>query len=98
MDSAFLSQAQKELLSARLKNRISKEGLLMLESSEDRSQLRNKEIVIKRFFSLIDSNLLIDKKRVPTKIPKSKILARLDRKKKQGIKKQHRKPVHKEEG
>ncbi len=46
MDSAYLGQSQKDLLSERLKNRISKEGLLIMEASEDRSQLRNKEIVI----------------------------------------------------
>lgn len=96
MDSAYLGQSQKDLLSERLKNRISKEGLLIMEASEDRSQLRNKEIVIKRFFNLLDSSLAVDKKRVPSKIPKSKLLARMDRKKKHAIKKQNRKPIQRD--
>lgn len=82
MASAYLSPQEKELLDLRLKNRINKEGLLQIESSEDRSQLRNKELAVKRFFTLLESNLRVSKKRIATKIPKSKVLARLDRKKK----------------
>ncbi|MEJ5054893.1 alternative ribosome rescue aminoacyl-tRNA hydrolase ArfB [Sphingobacterium sp. MYb382] len=88
--SSFLSDSQKSLLLERLKNRINKEGIFQLESSVDRSQLRNKELVLERFFNLLDSGLTVAKPRKATKVPKSKILERLDRKKKQAQKKSYR--------
>lgn len=92
--SSFLSDEQKSLLAARLKNRINKEGVFQLESSSDRSQLRNKELVVQRFFTLLDTSLTVAKPRKATKIPKSKILERLDRKKKQAQKKSYRGKVN----
>ncbi len=89
-DSAVFTDEQKTLIEERLANRISKEGLFQLDSSIDRSQLRNKEIVIERFLNFIDDALKVDKARIPTKTPKSVVLARLDRKKKQATKKSDR--------
>ncbi|MGM1427941.1 alternative ribosome rescue aminoacyl-tRNA hydrolase ArfB [Sphingobacterium lactis] len=88
--SAALTEEQKQRIAERLANRISKEGLLQLDSSIDRSQIRNKELAIERFFLLIEDALKVDKKRIPTKTPKSVILNRLDRKKKQSDKKADR--------
>lgn len=88
--SSFLSDSQKSLLLERLKNRINKDGIFQLESSVDRSQLRNKELVLERFFVLLESGLALAKPRKATKVPKSKILERLDRKKKQAQKKSYR--------
>ena len=90
MDSSFLTESQKYLLSNSLQNRINKDGVFQLEASADRSQLRNKEQAIQRFFHLLTSSLTIAKPRKATKIPKSKILERLDRKKKQAQKKSYR--------
>lgn len=89
--SNFFDEFQKNSILSRLANRISGEGILLLESSQSRSQLENKEAVIERFFSLLAEALKPAKKRIPTRIPKSKILQRLDRKKKQSEKKQQRK-------
>ena len=88
--SAALTEEQKQRIAERLANRISREGLLQLDSSIDRSQIRNKELAIERFFLLIEDALKVDKKRIPTKTPKSVILNRLDRKKKQSAKKADR--------
>jgi len=88
--SEVFDDEQKALISERLANRISKEGLLQLDSSIDRSQLKNKELVIDRFLNLINDALKVDAKRIPTKTPKSVILSRLDRKKKQSSKKANR--------
>lgn len=88
--SAALTEEQKQRIAERLANRISKEGLLQLDSSIDRSQIRNKELAIERFFLLVEDALKVDKKRIPTKTPKSVILNRLDRKKKQSDKKADR--------
>ncbi len=68
-------------------------SVLILNCDEDRSQFRNKEIVIKRFLELIKNALLIPKERKPTKIPKSVIRKRIkDKKNISEIKKTRRKP------
>ncbi|MCT1529495.1 aminoacyl-tRNA hydrolase [Sphingobacterium daejeonense] len=89
-NSKAFDSEQKDLIAEKLSNRISKEGLLKLDSSIDRSQLKNKELVTERFFNLIEDALKVDAKRIPTKTPKSVILDRLDRKKKQSSKKANR--------
>ncbi|PVH24784.1 alternative ribosome rescue aminoacyl-tRNA hydrolase ArfB [Sphingobacterium corticibacter] len=90
-NSGAFDEMQKNRILSGLSNRISSEGILLLEASQSRSQLENKEAVIARFFQLLAEALKPIKKRVPTRIPKSKILQRLDRKKKQSEKKQQRK-------
>lgn len=89
-NSNVFDEDQKALLKDRLFNRLTKYDMLQLESSEDRSQLRNKEIVIDRFLNLINESLIPDKPRIPTKIPKRIVLERLDRKKKLASKKSDR--------
>jgi len=88
--SIYLTDGERALLIKRLQHRLTKEGVLMLEASDDRSQMRNKALVIERFFNLLEVALRPEKKRIATKIPKSKVLERLDRKKKQGQKKASR--------
>ncbi|WP_270088281.1 alternative ribosome rescue aminoacyl-tRNA hydrolase ArfB [Sphingobacterium sp. SYP-B4668] len=73
-----------------LSNRINKEGLLQLECDTDRSQLRNKELVVERFQRLLEEVLAPVKVRKKTKIPYSKIVERLDRKKQRSQVKQSR--------
>lgn len=89
-NSNVFDEEEKALLKDRLFNRLTKHDMLQLESSEDRSQLRNKEIVIERFLNLINESLIPDKPRIPTKIPKRIVLERLDRKKKLASKKSDR--------
>jgi ribosome-associated protein len=79
--SQTLEEEEKIRILDILANRISKEGLLQLECDTDRSQLRNKEIVIERFQRLLADALTPVKARKKTKIPYSKIVDRLDRKK-----------------
>lgn len=90
VESEAFDAQQKETLQAGLSNRLTKDSKLLLECSQDRSQIRNKKIVVGRFFEILDEALLIDKPRRPTKVPKSKILQRLDRKKKHSNKKSDR--------
>ncbi|NGM63353.1 aminoacyl-tRNA hydrolase [Sphingobacterium sp. SGG-5] len=89
-ESALLSGEEKNRLVQKLANRIQANGYLQMESSETRSQLKNKEIVLQRLVDLIEQALIPAKKRIPTKIPRSKVLERLDRKKKQAAKKNDR--------
>jgi ribosome-associated protein len=87
-NSKGISKYEKEILERKLK--LSKEGTLVLQCSATRSQHQNKELVIKRFLSLLKDNLIIPKKRIPSKTPKKLIRKRLEQKKKQAIKKQNR--------
>ena len=79
--SSFLSMEEKELLISNLLSRLTTENVLILNCDEDRSQLKNKEIVIKRFFTILTQALHIPKKRKATKIPKSVIRKRIKDKK-----------------
>lgn len=89
-ESEAITDEEKIRVRKRLANRLTKEGLLQLEASTERSQVKNKEIVIARFLDILYQALKKEKKRVATKIPKSRVLDRLDRKKKQSQKKQSR--------
>ncbi len=80
-NSSILNDDQKQLLLKSLKSRLTNENELILQCDESRSQHKNKELVIKRFFELITKGLTVPKKRKPTKIPKSVIRKRLKSKK-----------------
>ncbi len=85
-----LSDEQKQLLLKKIANRLSKENILILFCDEDRSQHKNKEIVIKRFLEVIKEGLRKPKKRKATKPSKKSIQKRLDNKKKTSEKKSSR--------
>ena len=89
-ESSVLKEEQKQRLLYKLENRLTKEGVLILQCGESRSQHKNKELIIKRFFNLIRIGLIIPKKRVPTKIPKSVIRKRLKNKRNLSEKKANR--------
>jgi ribosome-associated protein len=72
-----LTDEEKELSQKKLKTKLTLEGVLILNCDEDRSQLKNKDIVTKRFFDILTKSLVIPKVRKPTKIPKSVIEKRL---------------------
>ncbi len=92
-NSNALTQEQKEILEIKLSTRLTTDLVLILNCDEDRSQFRNKEIVIKRFLELIRFGLIVPKERKPTKIPKSVIRKRIkDKKNVSEIKKSRRKP------
>lgn len=91
-NSNLIDEEQKNTLSEKLKNRINTEGILTLSSDETRSQLRNKELVIERFFNILYDALKPEKKRKPTKKSKSSKEKRLTNKKLKSEKKELRKP------
>ena len=92
-NSKALTETEKELLKVNLASRLTIESVLILNCDEDRSQLKNKEIVTKRFLELIKKGLIVPKGRKPTKIPKSVIRKRIkDKKNVSEIKKNRRKP------
>ena len=75
--SDCFSGEEKALLREKLATRLTKSGVLVLKSDEDRSQLKNKEIVTKRFFEIIAQALHVPKIRKATKIPRSVVEKRL---------------------
>ena len=56
VNSNALSEEEKTLLQSKIATKLSQEGILILTSQEDRSQLKNKEIVIKKCFKLLENN------------------------------------------
>ena len=91
--SKALSEEEKALLENKLASRLTSEQILILNCDEDRSQLKNKAIVTKRFLDIITAGLHIPKIRKSTKIPKSVIRKRIREKKNLSeIKKSRRKP------
>ncbi|WP_348813176.1 alternative ribosome rescue aminoacyl-tRNA hydrolase ArfB [Flavobacterium maritimum] len=94
-NSQALSAEEKKLLEINLATRLTTDLVLILNCDEDRSQLKNKEIVTKRFFELIKKALVVPKERKPTKIPKSVIRKRIkDKKSLSDIKKSRQKPKY----
>lgn len=88
-----LDDAEKLLLQTKLKTKISQENLLILTCDEDRSQLKNKRIIIKRFFEMLEKALVKPKKRIATKSTKGANERRIQEKKKAGEIKSGRKKI-----
>lgn len=86
-----LSDFEKELITTKLQNKFSKDGTLIIAADESRSQIKNKEIVVNRFFNLLEGALQIDKVRIKTKIPKSVVRKHKEAKQKLSLKKSLRK-------
>jgi len=88
--SQCLSFDEKELIKQKLSNKISQEGILQIVSQEERTQLKNKEKCLEKFYFLIEYALTVPKKRKKVRIPKSLIEKRLNDKKSVSEKKKNR--------
>jgi ribosome-associated protein len=82
--SSLVNDEQKQLLHEKLVNRISAEGMLIVKSQVERSQLGNKQRVIRKMHQLIEQALEKKKTRIATKIPKAVRQKRLEQKKNRG--------------
>jgi len=80
-NSMLLSEQEKELVVKNLATRIHDDGMFHLSRSTDRSQLRNKERVIEKFYELLEKALTPKKKRIPVKVSKAQKEARIKSKK-----------------
>lgn len=91
--SQALSDDEKILLKENISARLTSEDSLILNCDEDRSQLKNKEIVTKRFLEIINKGLYVPKVRKATKVPKSIIKKRIkDKKNISDLKQSRKKP------
>jgi ribosome-associated protein len=92
-DSEVLTDAQKALALKRLSNRINKNGELIIACQESRSQLKNKQLAIARFETLISKAVIPPKKRKKVKPLVANKAKRLDKKKRHAEKKSMRKKI-----
>ncbi|TKC03858.1 alternative ribosome rescue aminoacyl-tRNA hydrolase ArfB [Pedobacter frigoris] len=90
-NAPFFTQEERIILNEKLAGRLDQEGNLHIVSQEDRSQLMNKERTIIKLIALLKSGLHVQKKRKPTKTPKSVIRKRLADKQSVSAKKENRK-------
>jgi ribosome-associated protein len=88
--SQQLNEQEKDTLKEKLANKISNDAVLIIASEATRSQLKNKEEAISKFYGLLKKTFQVRKKRKPTKPKKSAIEKRLKEKQKQSEKKQYR--------
>ena len=93
VNSKGFTEEEKELVISKISKKLTQEGLLLISSEEDRSQFRNKEIVIQKLFETLEKSLHKPKPRKATKVPKSSIEKRIKEKKTNAeIKNTRRKP------
>jgi len=91
LNSSILTQEEKRILVEKLANKITTEGILQIVSQEDRTQLKNKEKCIEKFYELISKALTKPKLRKKVKLSRTLIEKRLEKKKKLSEKKEMRK-------
>ena len=95
--SSFFTPEQKELLKEKLSNRMNADGYLLVKSQTHRTQLSNKQEVVKKMNDLIAKALEKKKPRIATKTSKAAKERRLESKKRKAeIKSGRQKPIRNE--
>ncbi len=89
--SVFFNDMEKQLILERLRNNINNDGEFVVKSQTERSQLGNKEAVIRKINLLVNNALVKNKKRLQTKPTKASVEKRLASRKMDSMKKQMRK-------
>lgn len=91
--SAQLNDRQKQQVKRKLKNRITKDGILQISAEAHRSQAQNKEVALKKLEELLREASKRGKRRIPTKPSKQAKEERLKEKRIRSDKKEMRKKV-----
>lgn len=86
-ESQLLSEEEKVIIQSKLANKINGEGILQIVVQQERSQLRNKEIAISKFYELLEKCFIVPKPRKKMLPSKAITEERINNKKKQGEKK-----------
>jgi ribosome-associated protein len=89
-ESQVLTLLQKQLILEKLASQLTAEGYLLVVAQDDRSQLRNKEIALARFYELLQKSLRRPKPRRATRPSAGAVRKRLEGKKIQSEKKANR--------
>jgi ribosome-associated protein len=91
--SQLISFAQKQLVKEKLRNRITKDGYLLVKSQSERTQLGNKQQVIEKMNHLMNEALVKKKLRIATKPSQKSKETRIESKKKNASVKQNRQKI-----
>ncbi|MDQ3343391.1 MAG: aminoacyl-tRNA hydrolase [Actinomycetota bacterium] len=90
--SRALTPQQKQLVHFRLGSRLTDDGVLVLQSSEHRSQTRNREAAVARLVALLSDALRVSPTRRPTRPTRAARQRRLEAKRRRGDTKALRRP------
>ncbi len=93
LHSTLITDEQKMVLLNKLSSQLTREGELIINSQESRSQLQNKELALEKLDVLLRKALTKPKARRATKPTKSSKVKRVDNKKRHAEKKQWRKKL-----
>ena len=92
-NSILLTEEEKGIITYKLINKINNLGELILVSQSERSQLKNKDKAIEKFYLFIGKALTPRRKRLETKPTKASVERRLELKRAQAKTKINRKDV-----
>lgn len=88
--SKILSEEEKQIIFVKLYHRINKQGILSVVAQSERSQLRNKEIAIEKFYKWLKIAFQVQKERKKTRPSKASKEKRLSDKQNRAQTKQNR--------
>ncbi len=69
--SQLINEEQKQIIKEKLSNKITGDGFLLVKSQVERSQLGNKQHVIRKMNHIVKQALIKKKSRIATKVPKA---------------------------
>jgi ribosome-associated protein len=92
--SVLVTEEQQHIIAEKLANKITEEGFLLVKSQTERSQLGNKQEVIRKMNQLVGQALVKRKIRRPTKPTAASKEKRIESKKKQTFNKLMRKKIN----
>jgi ribosome-associated protein len=92
--SELLNNDEKEIILRKLKNKINSEGELLIVVQTDRSQLKNKEEALSKFYQIISKALQPSKPRKATRPTFASVQTRLETKKLLSEKKEQRRKLY----
>lgn len=78
--SELLTAEEKALIHTKMKNNINNEGFLQIVCQEERSQLKNKNLCINKFYDILRKSFHKPKRRKPSKPTRTSIAKRLKNK------------------
>jgi ribosome-associated protein len=91
--SQLVNDEQKQLIHQKLRNKITGDGYLLIKSQQARTQLENKEIVIRKMNELVVQALEKKKIRIATKPSKASREKRMETKKQKSFVKEGRRKI-----
>ena len=91
--SSILTEEEKNRLLTKLAKRLTQEGILIIISQTERTQLKNKAQCLMKFYELLESALTVQKKRKPTKPTLASKAKKMENKKRQSERKASRRSI-----